>query len=104
MSRLYRSWELVFDSDLLWLGRLLILLVDDGDLETKLELGLGRTVELLVDGSVVWVEGYEIRGTVGVTLKDGLGGGRDGEQEPQLEPSTEISNDSLDGRMLSRIR
>lgn len=70
--RLYRSWEVVFDNGLLWLGRLLILLVDDGDLETKLELSLGCTVELLVDRKVVWVEGYEISGTVGVTLKDGL--------------------------------
>lgn len=48
-------------------------MVDDGDLETELQLGLGGTVELLVDGGVGWIEDDEGCGAVGVTLEDSLG-------------------------------
>jgi hypothetical protein len=60
----------VLDGSLLWgWGRV----VDDGDLETELQLGLGGTVELLIDGGVGWVEDDEGCGAVGVTLEDSLG-------------------------------
>jgi hypothetical protein len=61
---------LVLNGSLLWgWGRV----VDDGDLETELQLGLGGAVELLVDRGVGWVEDDEGCGAVGVTLEDSLG-------------------------------
>lgn len=60
------------------------LLVSDGDLQTQLQLGLGGAVELFIDGGIRRVEGDEGSGAVGVALKDGVGGGRDLEQGPQL--------------------
>jgi hypothetical protein len=49
----------------------------DGGPETQLQFGLGSTVELLVDGAVVGVEGDEGGGTVGVALEEDIEGGRD---------------------------
>ena len=72
-SLLGQAGELVLDG-----GRLGDdgLSVSDGDLQTQLQLGLGGTVELLVNGDVGRVEGDEGRGTVGVALEDSVRGGR----------------------------
>ena len=72
---------LVLDGSWLWCDRLLVL---NSDLETELELGLGRTVELLVDGGVAWVEDNECRSTIGVTFEDGFGGWWDRKEEAKL--------------------
>lgn len=58
--------------------------IDNGDLETQLQLRLGGTVELLVDGCVCRVEDNERGRAVGVAFEDGLGGGGDGEEESEL--------------------
>ena len=58
--------------------------VCDGDLQTQLQLGLGGTVELLVDGDIGRVERDKGRSTVRVALEDGVGGGRDLEQGAKL--------------------
>jgi hypothetical protein len=79
--RANRAWLLILYSSRLWHDRLLIL---NSDLETKLELGLSRTVELLIDRCVVWVEDNKCCGTVGVTFEDGLGGRWDGKKEAKL--------------------
>lgn len=71
----------VFNGSWLRCNRLLIL---DGHLETKLELCLRSTIELLVDGGIVCVEDDEGCGTVGIALEDGFGGGWDRKEESKL--------------------
>ena len=53
----------------------------DCNLKTKLELGLSSTIELLVDGGVVWVKSYEGCCTIGIAFEDSFGGRRDGKEE-----------------------
>jgi hypothetical protein len=60
------------------------LLVGNGDLETELQLGLGGTVELFIDGGIGRVESNEGRGAVGVAFEDGIRRGRNLEQGTQL--------------------
>jgi hypothetical protein len=67
---------LVLDRSWLWCNGCLIL---NGHLETKLELSLGSSIELLVDWSVVRVENDECSGTVGISLKYSLSRGWDRE-------------------------
>lgn len=67
----------VFDGSWLRCNRFLVVL--DSYLKTKLELRLCSSVELLVDGSIVWVENDERSGTVGIALKDSLCRGRNRE-------------------------
>lgn len=67
---------LVFDGSWLWCNRFLLV---DGDLESKLQLGLCSSIELLVDGGVVRVKNDEGGGTVGIALEDSLSRWRDGE-------------------------
>lgn len=49
----------------------------DGDLQTKLQLRFGRTVELLIDRGIGRVENDEGSCTVGVAFEEGIRGGRD---------------------------
>jgi hypothetical protein len=78
---LHRAGLLVLDGSRLGYDGLL---VGDGDPETQLQLGLGGTVELLVDRGVGRVEGDEGRGAVRVAFEESLGRGRDGEQVSKL--------------------
>lgn len=72
---------LVLNGGGLWSNRLLVL---DGDLETKLELGLRSSIKLLVDRCVVRVKDDKCCGTVGVTFEGGFGGRWDCEEETKL--------------------
>jgi hypothetical protein len=75
------AWLLVRNRGGLWSNRLLIF---DGDLETKLELGLRSSIELLVDRCIVRIEDNEGCGTIGVTFEDSFGGRRDCKEESKL--------------------
>jgi hypothetical protein len=66
-----RDWLLLFD-------------ILECNLQAKLELSLGSTIELLVDRGVVGIEGDEGSGAVGITLEDDLGGGWDSEEKAKL--------------------
>jgi hypothetical protein len=79
-----RAWLLVLHGSWLWHNWLLIL---NSNLETKLELGLSGTVELLIDGCVVWVEDNKCCRTVGVTFEDGFGCRWNGKKEAKLRAS-----------------
>ncbi len=59
-------------------------LVCDGDLESKLELSLRSTVELLVDSSVVGVQDDKCSCTVGVTFEDDIGRWWNSKEEAKL--------------------
>ena len=72
---------LVLDGSRLWSDGLLVL---DGNLETKLKLGLCSTIELLIDGGVIGVENYEGCRAVGVTFEDGFRGRWDSKEEAKL--------------------
>ena len=72
---------LVLDGSRLWSDRFLVL---DGDPETKLELGLCSTIELLIDGCVIRVENYEGCRAVGVAFVDCLRGRWECKEETKL--------------------
>lgn len=59
-------------------------LINDGDLDAKLELGLCSTVELFVNGDVVWVKSDKGGGTIGVSFQEDVGGWREREEESNL--------------------
>jgi hypothetical protein len=65
-----RAWELVLHGSRLWNDGHLI---KDRNLDPEFKLGLRSTVELLVDGSVAWVESHKGGGAVRVALEHDLG-------------------------------
>jgi hypothetical protein len=81
VSRAGLTRPFVLDSGWFRCNRLLFL---DVHSETKLELGLGSTVKLLVDGCIVRVKDDESCGAVGVTFEDSFGGRRNGKEEAEL--------------------
>jgi hypothetical protein len=82
---------LVFDGGGLWSNWLLIF---DSDLETKLELSLRSSIELLVDRRIVRVEDDECSSTIGITFEDGFGGRWDCKEESKLEKEDLSASDS----------
>jgi hypothetical protein len=81
INRANRARLLVFDGSRLRSDGLLVF---DGDLETKLKLGLCSTIELLIDGGIVGVEHYEGCRAVGVAFEDGFRGRWDSKEEAEL--------------------
>ena len=68
----------------LGLGRSRPASIEDGGLDAQLELCLGCTQQLLVDGGVVAAQGHVAGGGVGVALEEQALGGQDGKQGAQL--------------------
>lgn len=87
----------VLDSD--WLGEGLLGLFSEGDTDLKLRLGLGGTVELLVDGDIVGFETEVGRSRVGVPLEDDIG--FSGEVEEGSDVAFESLGDHVPKRHLS---
>ena len=97
-DRAHRNGLLVLNSSRSRNYRCLIL---DGDLEAKLELSLCCTVQLLVDGGVIRIEGHERCRTIRVTLEDSLGSWRDGEKKAQLMCGDELALNVVEGQWCS---
>ena len=65
--------------------------VGNGDLDTKLELGFGSTIELLVDGRVIAIERYVSASTVGKSLEEYVLSRRDSEELSKLQHKPSVS-------------
>ena len=59
--------------------------LDDSSPKTKLQLGFGSTVKLLVDGGIVGVKGNVGAGRVGEAVELDFGARRDGKENTKLE-------------------
>lgn len=59
--------------------------LDDSSPQTKLHLGFGSAIELLVDGGIVRVEGNVGAGRVGEAVKLDFGTGRYGKENAKLD-------------------
>ena len=92
------AWLFVLYSGRLGNDRCLIL---HSDSDAELELRLSSTIELLVNRSIGWIEGYEGGGTVGITLEDSLGSWRDGEKKAQLMCGDELALNVVEGQWCS---
>jgi hypothetical protein len=85
---LRHNWRLVLNRGLILLGRLLILLRYNCDLDAELELGLRSTEKLLPNRWSVGVECDEVGSTVGETFENSLLGIIDAKKSTKLVSRT----------------